>query len=46
MAKLGFLGLGTMGVPMARHLLEAGRDLFEDMPGCEVGARPKQVDSA
>ena len=27
MAKLGFLGLGIMGAPMARRLIEAGHDL-------------------
>jgi 3-hydroxyisobutyrate dehydrogenase-like beta-hydroxyacid dehydrogenase len=27
MAKLGFLGLGIMGKPMARHLLEAGHEV-------------------
>ncbi len=27
MAKLGFLGLGIMGRPMARHLVEAGHDV-------------------
>jgi 3-hydroxyisobutyrate dehydrogenase-like beta-hydroxyacid dehydrogenase len=27
MAKLGFLGLGIMGAPMARHLIEAGHDV-------------------
>jgi 3-hydroxyisobutyrate dehydrogenase/2-hydroxy-3-oxopropionate reductase len=27
MARLGFLGLGNMGYPMARHLLEAGHDV-------------------
>ena len=27
MAQLGFLGLGTMGAPMARHLLKAGHDV-------------------
>ncbi len=27
MAKLGFLGLGIMGYPMARHLLEAGHEV-------------------
>jgi 3-hydroxyisobutyrate dehydrogenase-like beta-hydroxyacid dehydrogenase len=27
MAKLGFLGLGIMGYPMARHLLDAGHDV-------------------
>lgn len=26
-AKIGFIGLGTMGKPMARHLLKAGYDL-------------------
>ncbi len=27
MAKVGFLGLGIMGYPMARHLLEAGHEV-------------------
>lgn len=27
MAKLGFLGLGIMGYPMAQHLLDAGHDV-------------------
>ena len=27
MAKLGFFGLGIMGAPMARHLLEAGHNV-------------------
>jgi 3-hydroxyisobutyrate dehydrogenase-like beta-hydroxyacid dehydrogenase len=27
MAQLGFLGLGTMGYPMARHLLKSGHDV-------------------
>ena len=27
MAKLGFLGLGIMGLPMARHLMRAGHDV-------------------
>jgi 3-hydroxyisobutyrate dehydrogenase/2-hydroxy-3-oxopropionate reductase len=27
MARLGFLGLGIMGAPMARHLIEAGHDV-------------------
>src|SRR5512144_1327727 len=27
MAKLGFLGLGIMGYPMARNLLRAGHDV-------------------
>ena len=28
MAKIGFIGLGIMGRPMAGHLLEGGHDLF------------------
>ncbi|WP_207458173.1 2-hydroxy-3-oxopropionate reductase [Azospirillum sp. SYSU D00513] len=28
MSKLGFIGLGIMGAPMAGHLLAAGHDLF------------------
>src|SRR5882757_3701199 len=28
MAKLGFLGLGLMGYPMARNLLKAGHEVF------------------
>src|SRR3954447_5221625 len=27
MAKLGFLGLGLMGAPMARNLIKAGKDV-------------------
>ena len=27
MAKLGFLGLGLMGYPMAEHLLKAGHEV-------------------
>ena len=27
MAKVGFLGLGIMGAPMASHLLQAGHEL-------------------
>jgi 3-hydroxyisobutyrate dehydrogenase-like beta-hydroxyacid dehydrogenase len=35
MAKLGFLGLGIMGGPMGRHLIEAGHDvaLWSHSPG-------------
>ena len=35
MANLGFLGLGIMGYPMARHLLEAGHNvaLWSHSPG-------------
>ena len=36
MSKIGFIGLGTMGRPMAGHLLAGGHDLFaylrRDMP--------------
>ncbi|TRD22012.1 2-hydroxy-3-oxopropionate reductase [Palleronia caenipelagi] len=28
MSKLGFIGLGIMGTPMARHLIDAGHELF------------------
>ena len=28
MSKLGFIGLGVMGAPMAAHLIEAGHDVF------------------
>ncbi|NBY11686.1 MAG: oxidoreductase, partial [Actinobacteria bacterium] len=27
MAKVGFVGLGVMGSPMARHLAKAGHDV-------------------
>ena len=29
MTRLGFLGLGTMGSAMARHLIETGHDLID-----------------
>jgi 2-hydroxy-3-oxopropionate reductase len=28
MKKLGFIGMGIMGLPMARHLIEAGHDVY------------------
>ena len=28
MSKLGFIGLGIMGAPMAAHLIDAGHELF------------------
>ena len=28
MEKLGFIGLGIMGMPMARHLCEAGNEVW------------------
>jgi 3-hydroxyisobutyrate dehydrogenase-like beta-hydroxyacid dehydrogenase len=44
MAKLGFLGLGIMGSPMARHLIEAGHEvaLWSKTPGKaeKLGGRP------
>jgi len=33
MSKLGFIGLGIMGAPMALHLIEAGHDLFVNTVG-------------
>jgi len=30
MANLGFIGLGTMGSPMADHLIKAGHRVFLD----------------
>ena len=32
MAKIGFIGLGIMGRPMAGHLLEGGHELFVHYP--------------
>jgi 3-hydroxyisobutyrate dehydrogenase-like beta-hydroxyacid dehydrogenase len=55
MAQLGFLGLGIMGYPMARHLLEAGHEVAlwthssrkaRDLAGTGKGtacATPKEV---
>nr|MBP8088030.1 2-hydroxy-3-oxopropionate reductase [Polaromonas sp.] len=28
MSKLGFIGLGIMGTPMAAHLIKAGHTLY------------------
>ncbi|MES2052520.1 MAG: NAD(P)-binding domain-containing protein, partial [Pseudomonadota bacterium] len=28
MSKLGFIGLGIMGAPMAAHLVKAGHEVF------------------
>jgi 2-hydroxy-3-oxopropionate reductase len=49
--KLGFIGLGIMGAPMAGHLLAAGHALFvrtrskvpEALAGATVCASPKEV---
>ena len=45
--RLGFIGLGAMGLPMTRHLLEAGHQVTvaSRSPGpvdraVELGARP------
>ena len=55
MAKLGFLGLGIMGLPMARHLMRAGHEVAvwshtgskaTDLAAAENGiacATPKEV---
>ena len=31
MANVGFIGLGTMGAPMASHLLDGGHRLTENI---------------
>ena len=36
MAKLGFLGLGLMGYPMARNLLRAGHEVASDGYGPQI----------
>jgi 3-hydroxyisobutyrate dehydrogenase-like beta-hydroxyacid dehydrogenase len=55
MAKLGFVGLGIMGMPMARHLAEAGHSLavwsysqekarqFAESAGASFCGSPKEV---
>jgi 3-hydroxyisobutyrate dehydrogenase-like beta-hydroxyacid dehydrogenase len=44
MTTLGFIGIGNMGMPMARRLIEAGHDLVvHDTDGAKIaalGARP------
>ncbi len=48
--RLGFIGLGIMGVPMSRHLAEAGYDLFiydlNPAPGSEIAGCYKNVSVA
>lgn len=39
MARIGFIGLGNMGLPMARNLLRAGHDVA----GFDLGATPLAV---
>jgi 3-hydroxyisobutyrate dehydrogenase len=42
-ARIAFIGLGTMGLPMARHLVAAGHDLV----GCDVDTeRAREFDAA
>ncbi|HJD43877.1 MAG TPA: 2-hydroxy-3-oxopropionate reductase, partial [Candidatus Paenalcaligenes intestinipullorum] len=33
MAKVGFIGLGIMGAPMAVHLIKGGHELFTNTHG-------------
>jgi 2-hydroxy-3-oxopropionate reductase len=37
MAKIGFIGLGIMGAPMAGHLLDGGHEV----PAAYTGAPPR-----
>ena len=39
MSKVGFVGLGIMGRPMAGHLQAAGHELFLR----DIGALPEQL---
>ncbi|MBT4622539.1 MAG: NAD-binding protein [Verrucomicrobia bacterium] len=53
--KLGFIGLGTMGAPMAKRLANAGHKMsvydvnskvaseFVDLPNCRVAGSPKDA---
>ena len=56
MARIGFIGLGNMGLPMAQNLIKAGHKLviYDIVPkpveelkqaGAEVGASPSDVAS-
>ena len=38
MSKLGFIGLGIMGTPMALHLIDAGHQLYVNTVGALPGA--------
>jgi len=42
MSKLGFIGLGIMGTPMAGHLLSAGHELFVN----SIGPIPETITAA
>ncbi len=42
--KLGFIGLGIMGAPMAAHLIDAGHQLFVNTHGAvpaDIAAKQK-----
>jgi 2-hydroxy-3-oxopropionate reductase len=44
--KIGFIALGVMGAPMARHLAAAGHDIAillnkSSLPGGHLTAEPK-----
>lgn len=45
MSKIGFVGLGIMGTPMAEHLIKAGHEVFlfsiPSIPGALVQAGGK-----
>lgn len=43
MAKIGFLGLGRMGFPMARNLLAAGHEVQAFDPSAEVSGRAREA---
>ncbi len=43
MAKIGFLGLGRMGFPMARNLVAAGHEVRAFDPSAEAGARARDA---
>ena len=42
MSKLGFIGLGIMGTPMAGHLLSAGHELYVNT----IGPLPEEISGA
>ena len=40
--KLGFIGLGIMGAPMAAHLIKAGHQLFVNTIGLSTSSGNKK----
>jgi 2-hydroxy-3-oxopropionate reductase len=50
MSKIGFIGLGIMGKPMAGHLIEAGHEVFlhshSGVPGALIEAGGKACESS